>query len=157
MCLLMFVIFGRPFHRASFARYKLCGYLLPRNADDIFRKTSNTTNLQPGDLLFFALPSTQHIFHVMMVATNTTIMESSFDTRMWESPLYFASQPNILHATAGPGVIANNGTRIVSAMEKFGVPLNTLQWGQKLPHYFDRYYPFIISHLLFKLSCFCAV
>ena len=48
-------------------RYKLSGYLLPRNAGDIFRKTSNTTSLQPGDLLFLAEAPTQRVFHVMMV------------------------------------------------------------------------------------------
>lgn len=76
--------------------YKAFGYLLPRNAGDIFRKTSNTTQLQPGDLLFLAHPPSARIFHVMMVrascgacvahvppqvASNETIMESSYDTR----------------------------------------------------------------------------
>lgn len=39
---------------------------------------------------------------------------------------------------ASAGIIANNGTRIVSAVEKFGIGLSELRWGQSLPHYFNR-------------------
>lgn len=40
--------------------------------------------------------------------------------------------------SASAGIIANNGTRIVSAVEKFGIGLSELRWGQSLPHYFNR-------------------
>lgn len=61
-------------------------------------------------------------------------MESSYDTRTHRCN---PSVPSNLH-TASPGIIANNGTRIVSAVDKFGIGLSELRWGQSLPHYFSR-------------------
>ena len=77
-------------------------------------------------------------------------MESSYDTRT-RSPVLL--QPNLHFCTASPGVIANNGTRIVSAVEKFGLGLNQLRWGQTLPHYFNKCATVFFFFFLFYKWC----
>jgi len=97
--------------------YKSMGLLLPRDAHDIFLKSKNVTMgpnyLLPGDLLFLSRNSyPYHMYHVMLVYNQETIVESSADT----------------------GIYAHNATRIVSTMEKFGIQsLADASWAFAVP------------------------
>jgi len=92
--------------------YRTHGIILPRNANDIFWWSKNVTTgpntLQPGDFIFLCHENNPNSpYHVMMVnalksetGSNDWIMESS-----------------------------TNSTRIITAVEKFGVGFGEFTWG----------------------------
>jgi hypothetical protein len=125
--------------------FRTNGLNLPRNAHDIFLVTQNITasnstttsasgaSLVPGDLIFFAdAGNLSYMTHVMLVVESDNgeedeggwIAESNWDI------------------STGPNVPDNNGTRIISAVEKYGLPLSQLDWGQPIQPGFGSYFIF---------------
>jgi len=108
--------------------YRSHGVILPRNANDIFRAVVPTSSLQPGDLLFLSNSSDPaFIFHVMMVVTvqnGGVIVESGDDNN------------------TAPLVQNNNGTRMISALDKFGLTLGELVSGGTIPQGYGGFYVF---------------
>jgi len=111
--------------------YKTNGYVLPRNANDIFNASQNITQpLLTGDLIFFAHPSQpDFMFHVMMVADAESILESSVDSPDSE---YFMTMNNMKLG-------GDNGTRIVKSIDRFGLSLSQLGYGKTIPESFGGY------------------
>jgi len=90
--------------------YRSCGWILPRDADKQAYATQNVSlaELLVGDLFFFGIPNStvSPVGHVMMIHSLTPevlIVESSF-----------------------------NSTRILPVTTKYGVPFESLRWGQPL-------------------------
>jgi len=92
--------------------YRANGLILPRNANDIFWWSKNVTTgpntLQPGDFLFLCHEDNPNSpYHVMMVAELQSV--TGYNDLILES--------------------STNSTRIITAIEKFGVGFSEFTWG----------------------------